>query len=140
LLNKQAEAQADSDEDVEEDTSEEEESSEEETSDEEDTGPRLKPVFVRTKDRQTIAERAKEEQMAKEREAEAKRMAEERRKETLRLIENERKGITDGDKVAEFKQPWEEVNTDDENDEAEYELWKQREMRRVKRDREEREA
>ncbi|PVD33255.1 hypothetical protein C0Q70_04508 [Pomacea canaliculata] len=129
--------------DVEEEKSEgetEEESSEyEEYSDsEEETGPRLKPVFVRKKERITIQEREREEQRQKELEAEAKKLAEERRKQTLRLAEMElRKEMQDEREIEDMLN---DVNTDDENDEEEYEAWKVRELKRIKRDREEREA
>lgn len=118
--------------------SEEESSEYEEYSDsEEESGPRLKPVFVRKRDRITVQEKEKQEIKHKELEAEAKRLADERRKQTLKMVEEEakkelaqRNGITD---------PSDMVNTDDENDEAEYETWKLRELKRIKRDREERE-
>lgn len=118
----------------------EEESSEYEeyTDSEEETGPRLKPVFVRKKDRITVIEKEKEAQKQKQAELESKRMAEERRRHTLKMIEEDiRKeaALKAGDepKLAD-------VNTDDENDEVEYEAWKLRELKRIKRDREEREA
>jgi len=119
---------------------EEEESSEEETDSEEEEGARLKPVFVRAKDRLTIQEREREELKAKQAERELAKMAEERRRQTLRMVEAEvRKGLEgpakDGDTVT-----LEQIDTDDENDEVEYEAWKLREMKRLKRDREEAEA
>ena len=68
---------------------EEEESSEEETDSEEEEGARLKPVFVRAKDRLTIQEREREELKAKQAERELAKMAEERRRQTLRMVEAE---------------------------------------------------
>ncbi|KAJ1531451.1 hypothetical protein ONE63_000130 [Megalurothrips usitatus] len=112
---------------------------EEESDSEEETGPRLKPVFVRKKDRITIMEKEKEEMKEKQAEVEAKKLAEDRKRQTLRLVEDivrkETTVVKDGDepKLAD-------VNTDDENDEVEYEAWKLRELKRIKRDREEREA
>jgi len=119
---------------------EEEESSEEETDSEEEEGARLKPVFVRAKDRLTIQEREREELKAKQAERELAKMAEERRRQTLRMVEAEvRKGLEgpakDGETIT-----LEQIETDDENDEVEYEAWKLREMKRLKRDREEAEA
>ncbi|XP_069680717.1 microfibrillar-associated protein 1 [Periplaneta americana] len=110
---------------------------EEYTDSEEETGPRLKPVFVRKKDRVTVMEKEREALRQKQAEIEAKKMAEERRKYTLKMVEDEvRKETT----VKEGDEPsLNDVNTDDENDEVEYEAWKLRELKRIKRDREERE-
>lgn len=52
---------------------------------EEEVGPRLKPVFVRKKDRVTVLEREREALKKKQMELEAKKMAEERRKYTLKV-------------------------------------------------------
>merc|ERR1712168_845526 len=111
--------------------SDEEETSEEETDSEDEEGARLKPVFVRAKDRLTIQEREREELKAKQAERELAKMAEERRRQTLRMVEAEvRKGLEgpakDGDTVT-----LEQIDTDDENDEVEYEAWKLREMKRL---------
>ncbi|KAJ9599533.1 hypothetical protein L9F63_010005 [Diploptera punctata] len=110
---------------------------EEYTDSEEETGPRLKPVFVRKKDRVTVMEKEREAVRQKQVEIEAKKMAEERRKHTLKMVEEEiRKetAVKDNDEPS-----LNDVNTDDENDEVEYEAWKLRELKRIKRDREERE-
>ncbi|XP_044757381.1 microfibrillar-associated protein 1 [Coccinella septempunctata] len=113
---------------------------EEYTDSEEDTGPRLKPIFVRKRDRITIIEKEKEELKQKQMEQEALKQAEERRRQTLRLVEET---IRKEQQLAskENNEPnLNDVNTDDENDEIQYEAWKLRELKRVKRDREEREA
>lgn len=128
--------------DVEDERSEgesEEESSEYEeyTDSEEETGPRLKPVFVRKKDRITIQEKEKEDQKLREQEIETERMTEERRRQTLKIIEIETKKENE-EKVED--DPCNAVDTGDENDEEEYETWKVRELKRIKRDRDEREA
>ncbi|CAN8004117.1 unnamed protein product [Ixodes hexagonus] len=104
-------------------------------SEEEEAGPRLKPVFVRKRDRVTIQERERLAQKEKELEHEAKRVAEDRRRTTLKIVEDEAKKELIEEKKVEDSEDW--VNTDDENDEAAYEAWKLRELRRVKRDKDE---
>ncbi|KAM9311103.1 microfibrillar-associated protein 1 [Gastrophryne carolinensis] len=118
--------------------SESESEYEEYTDSEDEMEPRLKPVFIRKKDRVTVQEREVEAQKQKELEAEAKRMAEERRKYTLKIVEEEAKKEIEENKRT--LAALEALNTDDENDEEEYEAWKVRELKRIKRDREERET
>jgi len=111
---------------------------EEYTDSEEETGPRLKPVFVRKKDRVTVQEREREVQRQKEIEQENKRALDDRRKNTLKLVEDDaRKELADQRATGD---PSDVVLTDDENDEVEYEAWKLRELKRIKRDRDEKDS
>lgn len=66
-------------------SSEESSEYEEYTDSEEETGPRLKPVFVRKKDRITVMEKEKEAMKQKQAEIETKKMAEDRKRQTLRV-------------------------------------------------------
>ncbi|XP_053573695.1 microfibrillar-associated protein 1 [Bombina bombina] len=118
--------------------SESESEYEEYTDSEDEAEPRLKPVFIRKKDRVTVQEREVEALKQRELELEAKRMAEERRKYTLKIVEEETKKEIEENKRS--LAALDALNTDDENDEEEYEAWKVRELKRIKRDREERET
>ncbi|AWP01122.1 Microfibrillar-associated protein 1 [Scophthalmus maximus] len=118
--------------------SESESEYEEYTDSEDEAEPRLKPVFIRKKDRITVAEREAEELKQRELEAEAKKQVEERRRYTLKIVEEEAK--------KEFEEnrrtlaALDALDTDGENEEEEYEAWKVRELKRIKRDREARET
>ena len=130
--------------------SEEEEEEEEEseyddyTESEDETGPRLKPVFVKGKDRITLTDAEKEELREKQIKEAEKRAAEERRRQTLKMIEDDIRR-----EEAEKEEMKDEENikrgiaaclTDDESEETAYEVWKLRELKRIKRDKEEQEA
>ncbi|KAF4519947.1 hypothetical protein B566_EDAN015039 [Ephemera danica] len=100
----------------------------------------LKPVFVRKKDRLTVAEREKLAEKERIAELEAKRAAEERKRHSIKLVEEEVRKESALSKKAmgdDTSRNLGDVCTDDENDELEYEAWKLRELKRVKRDKDE---
>uniref|UniRef100_A0A0K0FU73 Microfibrillar-associated protein 1 (inferred by orthology to a human protein) n=1 Tax=Strongyloides venezuelensis TaxID=75913 RepID=A0A0K0FU73_STRVS len=120
--------------------SSEEESSEEE-SEEEDDVPRLKPVFVPRKDRVTLLEIQKEKEAEIEAEMEEEKRKEARKQQSVTLLEMTLKAEKEAEEVKKLADALDftEIVTDDDDDEIAYELWKIREMNRLKRDREERE-
>ena len=132
---------------AEEEDEESESSSEYETeteSEEENTfGVRAiaKPVFVRKSERESILEREKQEAEEEAREEEKVARREDRKVETRQKITSEimkeHEGVGDDEAT-----DWEEMpDDDDEADEAAlYEAWRIRELRRVKREIEERAA
>lgn len=122
---------------------EQEDSSEYET-DSEEEGPgraMLKPVFVPKQERETIVEREKiMEEMERDQES-AKTRLEERKVETRQIVEAEIRRESEVERADAGVARTSDVDTDDEANEAdEYNLWKQRELKRIKRDRDLREA
>lgn len=128
-------------EDSDEDESDSDDSEEDSDEDEDMSAPRLKPVFVRKNDRVTIKEKAIQAEKEKKVEKERERLRVEAKRQTKKYIEAE----IAKEKIAEKESDDNIVcdfNTDDENNnnQVEYEAWKLRELKRIKRDRDEKEA
>ncbi|CAD5210947.1 unnamed protein product [Bursaphelenchus xylophilus] len=136
---KKEELELEEEEEESEESSSEEESSEEES--EEDDRPMLKPVFVRKKDRVTLIELEEEQKRLDELKIQEEKRKEERKKESVKIMEQT---LKHEEEMAKAKKQdlkdLEAVNTDDENVEVAYERWKIRELKRLKRNRDEREA
>ncbi|KAL6877632.1 hypothetical protein ACP4OV_012847 [Aristida adscensionis] len=122
---------------------EEEEESEYETdSEDEQMGiAMVKPVFIPKSQRDTIAERERLEEEERQLEELVKKRLEARKIETRQIVVEEIKKEEHIEKALNEEANIEDVDTDDELNEAEeYESWKNREIARIKRDREERDA
>uniref|UniRef100_A0A1I8GW26 MFAP1 domain-containing protein n=1 Tax=Macrostomum lignano TaxID=282301 RepID=A0A1I8GW26_9PLAT len=123
---------------------------EEYTSDEDEAQPRLKPVFVRRRDRVTVGQQgpavpaSASEAPTGGASAVASTetpsyVAEERRSTTLQLVRAEAR--QEAEEAKALAAAFDNVDSaDEEDDEVAYEAWKLRELKRLKRDREEREA
>ncbi|XP_077240766.1 uncharacterized protein LOC143881536 [Tasmannia lanceolata] len=143
LQRQQEEAALLPEEEEEEIEEEEEEESEYETdSEEEQSGiAMVKPVFVPKSERDTIAERERVEAEERALEELVKRRMEERKVETKQIVVEEIRKDEEIQKNLDVEANIADVDTDDELNEAEeYEAWKAREIARIKRDRDGREA
>ncbi|PIN01260.1 Microfibrillar-associated protein MFAP1 [Handroanthus impetiginosus] len=143
LQRQQEEAALLPEEEEEEAEEEEEEESEYETDSEEETMgvAMVKPVFVPKSERDTIAERERLEAEERALEEAIKRRMEERKKETKDIVVEKIREDQEIQKNMELEANIADVDTDDDVNEAEeYEAWKSREIARIKRDREDRDA
>ncbi|CAL9098783.1 unnamed protein product [Musa textilis] len=127
----------------EEEAEEEEEESEYETdSEEEQMGiAMVKPVFIPKSQRDTIAERERLEEEERRLEELVKKRLDERKVETRQIVVEEIRKDEEIQKNLEAEANITDVDTDDDMNEAEeYEAWKTREIARIKRERDDREA
>ncbi|CAD5207044.1 unnamed protein product [Bursaphelenchus okinawaensis] len=137
---KKEELEVQEEDESEEESGSEEESSEEE-SDEEDDRIKLKPVFVRKKDRVTLIELEEEQKRLDALKVQEDKRKEERKKESVKIMEQTLKHEEEMEKAKKKDlKDLEAVNTDDEETDVTYEKWKIRELKRLKRNRDEREA
>ncbi|KAF8772549.1 hypothetical protein HU200_005506 [Digitaria exilis] len=101
----------------------------------------VKPVFIPKSQRDTIAERERLEEEERQLEELVKKRLEARKIESRQIVVEEIKKEQYIEKALNEEANIEDVDTDDELNEAEeYESWKNREIARIKRDREERDA
>ncbi|TVU32564.1 hypothetical protein EJB05_24297 [Eragrostis curvula] len=121
---------------------EDEESEYETDSEDEQMGiAMVKPVFIPKSQRDTIAERERLEEEERQLEELVKKRLEARKIETKQIVVEEIRKEEHIEKALNEEANIEDVDTDDELNEAEeYEAWKNREIARIKRDREERDA
>lgn len=126
---------------VEEEESEEESEYETDSEDEQMGMAMVKPVFIPKSQRDTIAERERLEEEERQLEELVKKRLEARKIETRQIVVEEIRKEQHIEKALNEEAKIEDVDTDDELNEAEeYEAWKNREIARIKRDREERDA
>ncbi|KAL2897997.1 Microfibrillar-associated protein 1 [Bienertia sinuspersici] len=131
------------DDEADEEEEEEEESEYETDSEEEEMNRRAmaKPIFVPKQERETIAERERLEAEERALEEAVKRRLEERKVETKQIVVEKIREAEEIQKNLEAEADIADIDTDDELNEAEeYDNWKAREIARIKRDREAREA
>ncbi|PUZ75108.1 hypothetical protein GQ55_1G122600 [Panicum hallii var. hallii] len=141
LLREQEELLPQEDEEPVEDEESEESEYETDSEDEQMGMAMVKPVFIPKSQRDTIAERERLEEEERQLEELVKKRLEARKIETRQIVVEEIKKEEHIEKALNEEANIEDVDTDDELNEAEeYESWKNREITRIKRDREERDA
>ncbi|KAG2627600.1 microfibrillar-associated protein 1-like [Panicum virgatum] len=141
LLREQEELLPQEDEEPVEDEESEESEYETDSEDEQMGMAMVKPVFIPKSQRDTIAERERLEEEERQLEELVKKRLEARKIETRQIVVEEIKKEEHIEKALNEEANIEDVDTDDELNEAEeYESWKNREIARIKRDREERDA